>query len=43
MIYEEILLYHFKDFYSDYEKKIKLGSSLIEHVVLNSNSNLHDE
>jgi hypothetical protein len=43
LIYEEILLYHFKDFYSEYEKKLKLGQSLIDHVVTNSNSLLKDD
>jgi len=38
LIYEEILLYHFPDFKSDYEKKIKTGDSVCKDVLTNENA-----
>lgn len=37
MLYEEILLYHSKDFYKEYESKKKQKKSLIDHILKNSN------
>ena len=37
MLYEEILLYHSKGFYKDYEAKKKDKHSLIDHILKNSN------
>lgn len=42
MIYEEILLYHYKDFVEEYETKKKKGVSIIEHIINNSNKNIKD-
>jgi mitogen-activated protein kinase 1/3 len=33
MVYEEILLYHFPDFKKDYYKKIRMGQSIIKHII----------
>lgn len=38
MLYEEILLYHNKEFYQQYELKKKNNESLIEHILKNSNA-----
>lgn len=40
LIYEEILLYHFKDFKESYTTKISNGQSVIQHVVNNENAKL---
>jgi hypothetical protein len=37
-LYEEILLYHNKEFCNEYEKKKKERVSLIKHIIDNSNS-----
>ncbi len=42
LLYEEILLYHDKEFYQNYERKKKKGESLIEHILKNSNASLID-
>ena len=42
LLYEEILLYHYKDFYQAYETKKKNRQSLISHILKNSNANLID-
>ena len=41
-IYEEILIYHFKDFQEEYEKKKRAGDSLISHIVGNLNAKIID-
>lgn len=38
LIYEEILLYHFPDFKSDYESRKANHENLILHVINNENS-----
>ena len=38
LIYEEILLYHYKDFKENCENAKKKGESLIGHVLTNDNS-----
>ena len=44
LLYEEILLYHNKEFYQEYEKKKKNKESLIDHILKNSNaSNIDPE
>jgi len=40
MIYEEILLYHFKDFKENYEKNKVAKKNLIEHIINNDNSKI---
>jgi len=40
MIYEEILLYHFKDFKENYEKNKAAKKNLIEHIINNDNSKI---
>lgn len=42
LLYEEILLYHDKEFYQNYEKKKKNRDSLILHILKNSNASLID-
>lgn len=42
LLYEEILLYHYKDFYQSYETKKKNKQSLITHILSNSNATLID-
>jgi len=42
LLYEEILLYHDKEFCENYEKKKKNKQSLISHILKNSNSKLID-
>lgn len=34
MIYEEILLYHFPKFAEEYNRKKKMGESLISHILM---------
>ena len=41
-IYEEILIYHFKDFQEEYERKKRSGESLISHIVKNLNAKIID-
>lgn len=38
LLYEEILLYHSKEFYKEYERKKANKESLITHILQNSNS-----
>jgi hypothetical protein len=42
LLYEETLLYHDKQFYQDYENKKKSRTSLISHILKNSNASLID-
>eukprot|EP01015_Nassula_variabilis_P009836 TRINITY_DN1781_c0_g1_i9.p1 TRINITY_DN1781_c0_g1~~TRINITY_DN1781_c0_g1_i9.p1 ORF type:complete len:120 (+),score=37.73 TRINITY_DN1781_c0_g1_i9:66-425(+) len=42
LIYEEILLYHYKDFSEEYEKKKAKGERLITWVLTNDNSKIPD-
>jgi hypothetical protein len=42
LLYEEILLYHDKEFCENYEKRKKNKQSLISHILKNSNSKLID-
>ena len=42
MIYEEILLYHFPNFLTDYEDKKKKGISICTHIVNNANKDVED-
>ncbi len=42
VLYEQILLYHNKQFYDNFEKKKKNKQSLISHILKNSNSKLID-
>ncbi|CAK62258.1 unnamed protein product (macronuclear) [Paramecium tetraurelia] len=41
-IYEEILVYHFKDFKDEYETKKRNSSSIINHIIKNENSKIID-
>ena len=38
MIYEESLLYHYKDFKDEYLNKIQNNISVISHIINNDNS-----
>ena len=38
----KILIYHFKDFQEEYEKKKRAGDSLISHIVGNLNAKIID-
>lgn len=38
MIYEESLLYHYKDFKDEYLNKIQNNMSVISHIINNDNS-----
>jgi len=40
MIYEEILLYHYKDFKENYEKNKAAKRNLIQHIINNDNSKI---
>ena len=40
LIYEEILLYHYPEFQTDYEKKKKNNQSVISHILKNANSTM---
>lgn len=42
LVYEEILLYHYKDFQEQYMKNIKNGVSITQHIVENQNKHLVD-
>lgn len=38
LIYEEILLYHFKDFENEYIRKIVAKENPIQHILENDNA-----
>ena len=38
LLYEQTLLYHYKDFAEAHDRKIKSNESLIMHILTNSNS-----
>jgi uncharacterized membrane protein SpoIIM required for sporulation len=40
LLYEEILLYHYPEFRTEYEAKKAKGLSLISHVVNNENAKI---
>ncbi|CAD8065156.1 unnamed protein product [Paramecium sonneborni] len=42
-IYEEILLYHYPEFYKDYELNIKKGYSIMKHIFNNDNAKQLDQ
>ena len=42
LIYEESLLYHSKEFYQNYKKKIEQGQSVIAHILNNGNRKTAD-
>jgi mitogen-activated protein kinase 1/3 len=42
LVYEEILLYHYKDFKEKYMDRLKNNQSIINHIVNNSNSKMID-
>ena len=42
LIYEEILMYHFKERYQNYKTSVQEGKSMIQWVLSNENSNYID-